>query len=136
MCAYDLLSIVDTPFRNKKACCQALFAASHATCQGPSLCSLNRTQVLHHSPSVHSIFISLILSDAHWKLKVDPFPRQSPIDLGVSIEPKVHTPALLLVQHYLRDLGAVLAGANTLADDLDRVDDIGEDGVVHGGQGT
>ena len=91
---------------------------------------------MRHFSIVHSISISLVLGGAHRKLKVDPLPCQPPIDLSISIEPKVHAPTLLLVQHYLRDLGTILTGAHTLADDFDRVDDVGEDGVVHGGQGA
>lgn len=113
-----------------------MFAASDTTSERPSLVLLESQQVLRHFSIVRSVSISLILCGAHRKFKVDTLPRQPPIDLSVSIEPKVHTPALLLVQYYLRDLGAILTGAHTLADDLDRVDNVGEDGVVHGGQGA
>lgn len=43
---------------------------------------------------------------------------------------------LLLVEDDLEDLAAVLLGAEALADDLDGEDEIGQDGVVHGGQGS
>ena len=48
----------------------------------------------------------------------------------------IDTTALLLVQDDLHRLGAVLLGADALADDLDRVDEVTEDGVVHGRQGA
>lgn len=46
----------------------------------------------------------------------------------------VNTTTLLLVQDDLEGLGAVLLGAGTLADDLDGVDEVGEDGVVDSSQ--
>lgn len=46
----------------------------------------------------------------------------------------VDTAALLLVQNNLHGLAAVLLGADALADDLDGVDEVAEDGVVDGGQ--
>lgn len=84
----------------------------------------------------YKLFKTLVLSSPNRKLKVDPLARQPPIHLGISIQPKVHAPTLLLIQHHLRDLRAVLTGAHALADDLDGVDDIGENGVMHGGQGA
>ena len=76
----------------------------------------------------------LILSSTLRELKVDPLPRQTLIHLGVGIETVIHPPALLLVEHGLEDLAAVLACADALAHDLDGVDKVGEDGVVHGGE--
>lgn len=46
----------------------------------------------------------------------------------------VNTTLLLLVQNNLQGLAAVLLGADALADDLDGVDQVGQDGVVDGGQ--
>lgn len=46
----------------------------------------------------------------------------------------VNTTLLLLVQDNLQGLAAVLLGADALADDLDGVDQVGQDGVVDGGQ--
>lgn len=48
----------------------------------------------------------------------------------------VDTAPLLLIQDHLDGLAAVLLGADALADDLDGVDEVIEDGVVDGGQGT
>lgn len=48
----------------------------------------------------------------------------------------IDTSLLLLVEDDLQDLAAILLGAETLADDLDRVDEVVEDGVVHGGEGS
>lgn len=48
----------------------------------------------------------------------------------------VDTAPLLLVQDHLDGLATVLLGADALADDLDGVDEVVEDGVVDGGQGT
>lgn len=46
----------------------------------------------------------------------------------------VNTTLLLLVQDNLEGLGAVLLGADALADDLDGVDQVSEDVVVDSGQ--
>lgn len=43
---------------------------------------------------------------------------------------------LLLVEDDLEDLAAILLGAEALADDLDGVDEVVEDGVVDGRQGS
>jgi hypothetical protein len=58
---------------------------------------------------------------------------QSAVDLAVGIESVVNTTALLLVENNLDGLAAVLLGADALADDLDGVDEVGEDGVVDSG---
>lgn len=70
------------------------------------------------------------------ELEVDTLARQALVDLGVGVEPVVHTTALLLVEDDLEDLAVVLLGADALADDLDRVDKVGEDGVVDGSERT
>lgn len=48
----------------------------------------------------------------------------------------VNTSLLLLVEDDLEDLGAVLLGAEALADDLNRVDQVGQDGIVDSGQSS
>lgn len=48
----------------------------------------------------------------------------------------VDTTTLLLIQDNLDGLAAVLLGADALADNLDGVDEVGEDGVVDGRQST
>lgn len=48
----------------------------------------------------------------------------------------VNATTLLLVQDDLDGLAAILLGADTLADDLDGVDEVGEDGVVDGSEST
>ena len=48
----------------------------------------------------------------------------------------VYSPTLLLVQDDLEQLATVHARAGTLANYLDGVDQVGEDGVVNGGQGA
>ena len=61
---------------------------------------------------------------------------QSAVNLAVGIESVVNTTTLLLVQDNLDGLAAVLLGADALADNLDGVDEVGEDGVVNGRQST
>jgi hypothetical protein len=70
------------------------------------------------------------------KLEASDPSSQLSVHFSVGIESVVHTTTLLLVQNNLQNLAAIFLGAGTLADDLDRVDDIGKDGVVDGGQGT
>jgi hypothetical protein len=48
----------------------------------------------------------------------------------------VNTTTLLLVEDDLESLGAVLLGADALADNLNGVDEVVKDGVVDGSEGT
>lgn len=70
------------------------------------------------------------------ELEDDAAAGQLAVDLGVGVEAVVDAAALLLVEDDLEGLGAVLLGAEALADDLDGEDEVGEDGVVDGGQGA
>lgn len=70
------------------------------------------------------------------ELKGDATARQAAVDLRVRVEPVVDAAALLLVEDDLEHLRTVLLGAQALADNLNRVDEVGEDGVVHGRQRT
>ena len=78
----------------------------------------------------------LVLSWGLWELEVDTLAGQTLVDLRVGVEAVVNTTTLLLVEDDLEDLGAVLLGAQTLSDNLDRVDEVGKDGVVHSSQST
>lgn len=64
------------------------------------------------------------------ELEVDVAACQTAVDLRVGVEAVVNTTTLLLVKDDLEGLGAVLLGADALADDLDGVGEILEDGVV------
>jgi hypothetical protein len=68
------------------------------------------------------------------ELEVDTAASQTTVDLGVGVESVVNTTTLLLVKDDLEDLGAVLLGAETLADNLDWEDEVAEDGVVDSSQ--
>lgn len=46
----------------------------------------------------------------------------------------VNTTALLLIENNLEGLAAVLLGAETLSDNLNGVDNVGEDGIVNSSQ--
>lgn len=70
------------------------------------------------------------------ELEVDVAAGQSSVDLRVGVESVVDATALLLVEDDLEGLAAVLLGADALADDLDGVGEIGQDGVVDSGQGA
>lgn len=76
----------------------------------------------------------LELSAALGELEGDSTAGEAAVDLAVSVEAVVDTTTLLLVEDDLEGLGAVLLGADTLADDLDGVDEVSEDGVVDSGQ--
>lgn len=73
-------------------------------------------------------------TSADGELERDTAASQTSVDLGVCVESVVNTTALLLVEHNLQQLAAVLPRAHTLANDLDGVDQVGEDGLVDGGQ--
>lgn len=68
------------------------------------------------------------------ELEVDTLSCQTLVDLRVGVKAVIDTTALLLIEQNLEDLGAVLLGAHTLANNLDRVDEISEDGVVDCGE--
>lgn len=75
-------------------------------------------------------------SSALGELEVDALAGEALVDLGVGVEPVVNTATLLLVENDLEDLAAVLTGAETLADNLDGVDEVGQDSVVDSGEGS
>lgn len=64
------------------------------------------------------------------ELEGDNTAREAAVDLGVGVEAVVNTTTLFLVEDDLEGLGAVLLGAETLADDLDGVDEVSQDGIV------
>lgn len=90
--------------------------------------------ILHSPFDLHPPLISF--PPTKRKLKPHPLPRQLPINLGIRIQAEIHAPALLLVQHHLQHLTPVFACAGALAHDLNGVDDVFEDGGVHGCQGA
>jgi hypothetical protein len=85
--------------------------------------------------SVAMLDIAHLVLGVLGELEVDTLAGQALVDLGVGVKTVVDAAALLLVEDDLEDLGVVLLGADALADDLDGVDEVGEDGVVDGGQG-
>ena len=70
------------------------------------------------------------------ELEVDTLAGQTLVDLGVGVKTVVDATTLLLVEDDLEDLGVVLLGADALADDLDGVDEVGQDGVVDSGESS
>lgn len=73
-------------------------------------------------------------SRALGELEVDGLASEALVDLRVGVQPVVDTTTLLLVENNLQQLGAILLGAETLANDLDGVDEVGEDVVVDSGK--
>lgn len=59
---------------------------------------------------------------------------KSPVNLRVRVQTVVNAATLLLVEDDLEGLGAVLLGADALADNLHREDEVGQDGVVDSSQ--
>lgn len=85
--------------------------------------------------SLFRYHLTLVLGRARLgELEGDTTAGEAAVDLGVGVEAVVNTTTLLLVEDDLEELGTVLLGAETLADDLDGVDEVGQDGVVDGGQ--
>ena len=87
--------------------------------------------------SIETALCCLVISPtAHREFKPNPPPRQLPIHLRISIQSVIHTAPLLLIQNHLHHLRPILLGPHALPDDLDRVHDVRENGVVDGGQGA
>jgi hypothetical protein len=83
-------------------------------------------QVLSHLERTDLVVSGTALRE----LEVDVAACQTAVDLRVGVEAVVNTTTLLLVKDDLEGLGAVLLGAETLADDLDGVDEVGQDSIV------
>lgn len=79
---------------------------------------------------------NLVLSSGGRELKSDATASEAAVHLGVGVQSVVNRVLLLLVEDDLEDLAAVLLGAEALADDLNGEHEVGQDGVVHGGQGS
>jgi len=77
--------------------------------------------------------LSLVVAAGLWhrELEVDVGAGQALVHLGVCIQAVVDRSALLLVQDDARDAAAVNALEAAATDNLDRVHEIGEDGVVN-----
>lgn len=78
----------------------------------------------------------IIRGTAQWEFKSNSTASQLPVDLRVGIESVVHTTTLLLIQNDLQDLAAIFLGSESLAHDLNGVDNVGENSVVDGSQGS
>jgi hypothetical protein len=70
------------------------------------------------------------------ELEVDTLAGEALVDLRVGIQPVVDTTTLLLVQNDLENLAAVFTGPETLADDLDGIDEVGKDGIMNSSEGS
>jgi hypothetical protein len=103
-------SIITRPARSKLKC-------SHASFNARLLCR-------------HLVLRRTSLGE----LETDNSSSQSPVHLGVSIQSVINTTLLLLIQHNLQKLAAVLLGAKTLANNLNGVDEIGQYRIVDSGE--
>ncbi|KAI9166530.1 Dynactin subunit 4 [Paramyrothecium foliicola] len=68
------------------------------------------------------------------ELEVDVAASETSVNLGVGVQAVVNATTLLLVEDDLEGLAAVLLGAETLANNLDGVGEVAEDGVVDSSQ--
>ena len=68
------------------------------------------------------------------ELKGDVAAGETAVDLSIGVDTVVDASTLLLVKDDLEDLAAVLLGADALADNLNGVAEIGEDGIVDSSQ--
>jgi hypothetical protein len=68
------------------------------------------------------------------ELEIHNAASQLAVDLRVSIESVINTTLLLLIENNLEDLGAIFLGAETLADNLNGVDEVAEDSVMDSGE--
>jgi hypothetical protein len=68
------------------------------------------------------------------ELKVNTTTRQLLVHFRVRIESVINTTLLLLIEHHLQDLASILLGAQSLADNLNGENEVGEDRVVDGSE--
>lgn len=87
-------------------------------------------------PFPKSVLRLVVTSTALGELEHNRPASQSAVDLAVGVQAVVNTTTLLLIEDDLGGLAAVLLGADALADDLNGVDQVVEDGVVDSGQST
>lgn len=77
------------------------------------------------------IFASLIVCDlALRELKIDTFASQALVHLRVSVEPVIHTPTLLFIEHDLEKFTAILSCPDTFTHNLNRIDEVGKDSIM------
>ena len=92
---------------------------------------------MHPYPHATFDLPHLILSSTTLReLEANTTASQASVDLAVGIESVVNASLLLLVEDDLQDLAAIFLGAEALADDLNGVHQVGQDGVVYGGQSS
>ena len=70
------------------------------------------------------------------ELEDDGAAGEAAVDVGVGVKAVIDSTALLLVEDDLEGFGAVLLGAQALANDLDGVDEVSQDSVVDGREGA
>jgi hypothetical protein len=78
----------------------------------------------------------VIRRSTHRKLKAHTPSSQLSINLPISVQPVIHPTLLLLIKNDLQHFTSIFLGPNPLADNLNRIDDIGQDGIMHRSQGT
>jgi hypothetical protein len=77
----------------------------------------------------------LVLSSAALgELERNTSASQLSVDLRISIKSVINTALLLLIENDLQQLSTIFLGSETLADDLNGVDEVGENGIMDGGQ--
>jgi hypothetical protein len=74
----------------------------------------------------------LVISTSLGEFKSNTATSQLSVNLRVGIKSVVNTSLFLLVKNNFQGLASILLGAETLANNLDWVDEVAEDGVVDG----
>jgi len=72
----------------------------------------------------------ILLPTAHREFESDAPSGQLLVNLAIRIESVVNAASLFLVQHHLQHLAPIFLRSDSLAHDLDRVDDISQDCLV------
>lgn len=111
-----------------------LLAPERLATLGFSVCAMSFVPLVRSRTVLHSYHemssLELARRDALWELEVDALASETLVHFRVGIEAVVNTTTLLLIKHDLQQLLAILLGAQTLANNLNWVDEIGEDGIV------
>jgi hypothetical protein len=98
----------------------------------------NRNPVTSSPPSASQNSLNTtsfsVLGLALRKFKSNTSTCQPSVDLGVGIESVVHATSLLLVKNNLQGLGTIFLRSDALSDDLNRVDEVGEDSIMNSGE--
>ena len=84
----------------------------------------------HSVQTKHLVLSSIALGE----LERNTSTSQLSVDFGIGVKSVVNASLLLLIENDLQQLSSVFLGAETLADNLNGIDEVGENGIVDSGQ--